>query len=43
VDQLQGNPEKAKAQLGWEAKVTFKELVKIMMMADFNKLVTRDA
>jgi GDPmannose 4,6-dehydratase len=38
VDQLQGNPAKAKEKLGWEAKVTFKELVKIMMLADFKKI-----
>ncbi len=35
VDQLLGNPAKAKKQLGWEPKVRFKELVKIMVEADF--------
>ncbi|PJZ46190.1 GDP-mannose 4,6-dehydratase [Leptospira brenneri] len=34
VELLIGNPEKAKRQLGWEPKVKFKELVKIMMEAD---------
>jgi len=34
VDLLLGNPAKAKAKLGWEPKVTFKELVRIMVDAD---------
>ncbi|MDR1789166.1 MAG: GDP-mannose 4,6-dehydratase [Opitutaceae bacterium] len=34
VDLLIGNPAKAKAKLGWEPKVRFKELVKIMVDAD---------
>jgi len=34
VDLLIGNPAKAKKQLGWEPKVRFKELVKIMTEAD---------
>lgn len=34
VDLLIGNPEKAKIQLGWEPKVRFKELVKIMVDSD---------
>ncbi|MGK0456973.1 MAG: GDPmannose 4,6-dehydratase [Lentimonas sp.] len=34
VDLLIGNPAKAKKQLGWEPKVHFKELVKIMVDAD---------
>src|SRR5690349_9024035 len=34
VDLLIGNPAKAKKQLGWEPKVKFKELVKIMTEAD---------
>jgi GDPmannose 4,6-dehydratase len=37
VDMLIGNPAKAKAKLGWEPKTTFKELVKIMVLADFEK------
>jgi GDPmannose 4,6-dehydratase len=34
VDLLIGDPAKAKRQLGWEPKVRFKELVKIMTEAD---------
>lgn len=34
VELLIGNPAKAKAELGWEPKVTFAELVRIMAEAD---------
>ncbi|MDD3012234.1 MAG: GDP-mannose 4,6-dehydratase [Candidatus Gastranaerophilales bacterium] len=34
VDLLIGNPAKAKEQLGWEPKVKFRELVKLMVEAD---------
>jgi GDPmannose 4,6-dehydratase len=34
VDLLIGNPAKAKEKLGWEPKVRFKELVRIMVDAD---------
>jgi len=34
VDQLLGDPSKAKRVLGWEPKVTFKALVKMMMDSD---------
>ena len=34
VDLLIGDPAKAKKQLGWEPKVHFKDLVKIMVDAD---------
>lgn len=34
VDLLIGNPAKAKKQLGWEPKIRFKDLVKIMVDAD---------
>ncbi len=34
VEQLLGDPTKAKTVLGWTPKVTFKELVKMMMDAD---------
>ena len=37
VDLLIGDPTKAKINLGWVPKVTFKELVKIMVNADYNK------
>lgn len=37
VEQLLGNPEKAKTQLGWNpTKTPFKELVKIMVKNDMN-------
>lgn len=38
VDQLLGNPAKAKRQLGWEPKVKFEELVKIMTEGDIRLL-----
>jgi GDPmannose 4,6-dehydratase len=38
VDLLIGDPTKAKKQLGWEPKVKFKELVKIMVDADCQQL-----
>lgn len=38
VDQLLGNPAKAKKQLGWEPKVKFEELVKIMTEGDLKIL-----
>ncbi|MEO8665242.1 MAG: GDP-mannose 4,6-dehydratase [Ignavibacteria bacterium] len=34
VDLLIGDPSKAKKELGWETKVTFEELVKIMVDSD---------
>ena len=34
VNELLGDATKAKSQLGWEAKVKFKDLVKIMLEAD---------
>ena len=36
-----GDPKKAKEKLGWEPKVTFKELVAIMVEADM-KLAERE-
>lgn len=38
VDYLKGRYSKAKAQLGWEPKVDFKELVKIMVESDIERL-----
>lgn len=38
VELLIGNPKKAKELLGWEPKVTFKELVEIMVDADLTLL-----
>ena len=42
VELLIGNPAKAKRQLGWEPKVKFKELVKIMTHSDL-ELAKREA
>ena len=41
VDLLIGNPAKAKQMLGWVPKVTFKELVRIMVESDFEKAKRR--
>ena len=41
VDLLIGDPSKAKTNLGWVPKVTFAELVKIMVTADYNKQKVR--
>ena len=38
VDILMGDPSKAKEKLGWEAKVGFEELVKMMVEGDMGKL-----
>lgn len=38
VEQLLGDPSKAKRQLGWEPQVKFEELVKIMTEADLSLL-----
>jgi GDPmannose 4,6-dehydratase len=41
VDILIGDPAKAKEKLGWEPKTTFKDLVKIMVESDFEKVKRR--
>ncbi len=41
VEQLLGNPAKAKRQLGWSPKVTFAELVQIMTKADLDSIYLR--
>lgn len=41
VDLLIGDASKAKSKLGWKPKVTFKELVRIMAEADFEKAKRR--
>ena len=41
VDLLLGNPAKAKEKLGWVPKTDFRELVKIMVEADFKKVQKR--
>src|SRR3954469_6311622 len=38
VDQLIGNPAKAKAKLGWEPTTTFEELIRLMTRADLAAL-----
>lgn len=37
VDILLGNPQKARKNLGWEPKVSFKELIKMMVDSDLAK------
>jgi GDPmannose 4,6-dehydratase len=37
VFNLRGNPAKAKRELGWDAKTRFKDLVRIMVMADLER------
>jgi GDPmannose 4,6-dehydratase len=41
VDLLIGDPTKAEKLLKWKAKTKFTELVKIMIQADMNKVLTR--
>jgi len=41
VEQLLGDASKAKRQFGWEPKVKFDELVKIMTEADYNQLIIK--
>ena len=36
MDYLRGLPDKAKNTLGWEPKITFKELVQGMLESDVN-------
>ena len=36
-----GDPSKAKAKLGWESKIKFDELVKLMARADYDKVRKR--
>jgi GDPmannose 4,6-dehydratase len=40
VDQLIGDPGKAKRDLGWEPKTTFEELIRLMTRADLELLAT---
>lgn len=41
VDILMGNPAKAKDKLGWEPKVKFDELARLMVRADLGKIEKR--
>jgi len=43
VDLLIGDPAKAKGVLGWEPKVRFAELVRIMVAADLENLSRKGA
>jgi GDPmannose 4,6-dehydratase len=38
VDILIGNPQKAKEKFGWEPKIKFEELVRIMVEADIKRV-----
>ncbi len=38
VDYLLANPAKAKKELGWKSKTTFKELIKMMVESDLKKI-----
>jgi GDPmannose 4,6-dehydratase len=38
VDQLIGDPSRARAELGWEPRTTFRELVEMMVDADIARL-----
>ena len=42
VDLLLGDPAKAKEKLGWEPKTTFKDLVRLMVEADYKKAQKRN-
>jgi GDPmannose 4,6-dehydratase len=37
VDELQGDASKARARLGWQPRVTFHELVRLMLEADLRE------
>jgi GDPmannose 4,6-dehydratase len=41
VDLLIGNPQKAKEKLGWEPKIKFEELVRMMARSDWEKVQKR--
>ena len=41
VDMLIGNASKAKEKLGWQPEVKFKELVKMMVESDYEKIKSR--
>jgi GDPmannose 4,6-dehydratase len=41
VELLIGDPSKAKRQLGWEPKVTFEQLIRMMVDADYALLQGR--
>jgi GDPmannose 4,6-dehydratase len=41
VDQLVGDATKAREQLGWQPRVSFKELVEMMVDADVERLAAQ--
>ena len=41
VELLIGDPSKAKAKLGWEPRITFEELARMMARTDYEKVVKR--
>ena len=41
VDQLLGDPTKAKEKLDWESKTSFEDLIKMMVRADWDKVKRR--
>lgn len=41
VDTLLGDPSKAKEKLGWESKTSFNQLVKMMVISDWDKVKRR--
>jgi GDPmannose 4,6-dehydratase len=43
VQNLLGDSRKARQELGWRPKVSFKELIKLMVEADFQELKTKNA
>jgi GDPmannose 4,6-dehydratase len=42
VDLLLGDPSKAKRELGWEPKIKFKELVRLMYESDLEREKDKD-
>jgi GDPmannose 4,6-dehydratase len=42
VEQLLGDPTKARTTMGWECKVRFRELVRDMMAHDLKDVVSED-
>jgi GDPmannose 4,6-dehydratase len=43
VDQLVGDPARAKRELGWEPKHSFRDLVEMMVDADLERLAPASA
>ena len=41
VDYLLGNPSKARRELGWEPRIKFEELAKVMVEADIDEELRR--